>query len=46
MHWAVLGSGDVFGEMPLFDGEDSDWHALKSRYARQGKSLPVNDSDL
>ena len=46
MHWAVLGSGDVFGEMPVFDGADFDRYALKSRYARQEKSLPMNGSDL
>ena len=43
---SVLGSGDVFGEMPVFDGEDSDRYALKSRYARQEQSLPMNGSDL
>ena len=46
MHLAVLGTGDVFGEMLVFDGEDTDWYSLKYRYARQEQSLPVNDSDL
>jgi len=46
LHWVVLGSGAVFGELMAFDGEDFDRYALRSRYARQEQSLPMNDSDL
>ena len=46
MHLAVLGSGDVFGEMPAFDGAGFDLYALESRYALHEISLPMNVSDL
>ena len=46
MHVAVLGSGDLFGEMPAFDGVGFDLCALESRYALQDISLPIKVSDL